>query len=193
MPLFVHLSQTMPTLRNFLPHTLAQAISRLLSPQHGQTIRRQIPWVLMMPLDPLERRLATHFFPCADLLQHLLDDVFVLDWFPVRRRPILLLPGLEPGGDAVDGVRGVGEDDGVEMMGGEVEGSKDGGEFGALVGLPGAGEWFGEVSVDAALVERILWRKRCASKPYRGSCGPKNTPTPAIAASCPFPKLLPSV
>ena len=60
---------------------------------------------------------------------------------------------MVPYGDAVDGVGRVGQDGGVKVVWGEVQRTHEGGEFGALVGLAGAGEGFREVAREKLSVE----------------------------------------
>lgn len=57
-----------------------------------------------MPPDPLKLGLDAAHLPIPDPLQHLLDQIPVLDWFLVRSDPPVALPVLEPHGDTFDGV-----------------------------------------------------------------------------------------
>lgn len=103
-----------------------------------------------MTPDPSKVSLDTAQLPIPDALQHLLDQIPILDRFPVGPDPPVALPALEPHCDAFDGVVRVGEDDGGAVERADVESALEGCEFGALVGLAGAAEGFGDVSTRRA-------------------------------------------
>jgi len=99
-----------------------------------------------MPLDPLKLRPGAYIPPLLNLRKHILHQILVLDRLPRGVLPPVTAPVDAPRGDAVDGVLAVGDDLAVAVQGDDVQGARDGGEFGALVGLARAGESFGEVS-----------------------------------------------
>ncbi len=98
-----------------------------------------------MPLNPLELRPGAHVPPLLNLRQHTLHQILILHRLPRCVLPPVAAPIDAPRGDAVDGVLAVGDDLAVAVQGDDVQGARDGGEFGALVGLASAGEGFGEV------------------------------------------------
>lgn len=85
-------------------------------------------------------------------------QILVHDGRAGTRLPIVLRPPLVPQRRAVDAVVGVGDD--LEALGDgrRFEGAQDGRQLGALVGLGGAGEGFGDVSVGD--VSEVVYRER---------------------------------
>ncbi len=106
-----------------------------------------------MRFNPLELRPSAHVPPLLNLRQHTLHQILILHRLPRCVLPPVAAPIDAPRGDAVDGVLAVGDDLAVAVQGDDVQGARDGGEFGALVGLASAGEGFGEVSGAGSVVE----------------------------------------
>jgi len=113
--------------------------SRLPRSIDRQPIGLDIPLIPRMPLNPFELRPGAHVPPLLNLRQHNLHQILVLHWLPRCVLPPVAAPVDAPRGDAVDGVLAVGDDLAVAVQGDDVQGARDGGEFGALVGLACAG------------------------------------------------------
>jgi len=76
-----------------------------------------------MALNPFKIRLHLVAVPLLNLTQHILNDILVFDRLPSRRLPSIAPPIYVPGGDAVDGIFAVGDDDDVAVRGGNFKGA----------------------------------------------------------------------
>ena len=119
---------------------------RLPRPINRQPIGAHVAGMVGVALDPFELALHAQGAAPLDLGQDALDEVLVLDRLARGRLPPVPAPVDVPAGDAVDGVLAVGHDDDVAVVRHHVERALDRREFGALVGLPGAWQGFGDVS-----------------------------------------------
>lgn len=99
-----------------------------------------------MTLQPLEYRLLLEIVAFLDLRQNRLDKVLVLNRFAGGCDPIILAPFETPRSHAVDGVPAVREDGNVAMARGDIKGSKNSSELGALVCLAMSFQGFGHIS-----------------------------------------------
>lgn len=120
------------------PNTSPRSLLRQLRSRYGETIRRDVPRILGMSLDPCEYRLGTFNLPRIDTLPHCLHEIFVLNRFSSGRVPVFLHPALIPHRYAVDGVLAVGDDLNILVFRRNLEGPQNRCEFGTLVrlGLP---------------------------------------------------------
>jgi len=102
--------------------------------------------VAAVPLDPGELRRDPTSIPLAQQRPYRLDEILVLDG-PVPGHPPVPLPVHVPLGHARDRVLAVGPDLERRAPVDDLEGTKDGRQLGALVGLLFALESLREVSV----------------------------------------------
>lgn len=111
----------------------------------GQQIRRFVPGIAIMALDPFEESLDLQQRAFFDLCYDIADQVLVLHRLVVGCHPVVALPVGTPHSYTVDRVLAVGEDGHVTMSRSNVERAYDGRELGALVRLSATFERLGHV------------------------------------------------
>jgi hypothetical protein len=99
-----------------------------------------------MPLYPLELHSSPQLLPLIHPPQNALNQVSILHCLSRTCPPPILPPILRPIRHTIDGVTGVCHNGNGTVTGTYIQGAENSGEFGALVGLAGAGKGFGYVS-----------------------------------------------
>ena len=107
--------------------------------------------MMRVPLDPLEFGQHLQRLPLLDFTKEVLHKVLVLHGFPGRGLPPVLSPVDVPRRDAVDGIFAIGDDLAIAITGHNLQCSEDGSQLGSLIGLSGAGEGFGDVSMPMSI------------------------------------------
>lgn len=118
---------------------------RQLSPENGQAISRIVPWVPRMSRHLGKLCPRPGGIPLVNQSPNRLDDIVVLNRRALSRQPPVSDPSPIPLCHAVNGVLTVCSD--LHRLGGvkSLKREEDGHELGALVGLQGAREAFGDV------------------------------------------------
>lgn len=95
-----------------------------------------------MSFDPFKESLDPEFRTLVDLAQDGFYQILVFHWFLVRSQPIIASPFLKPDRNTVNRILAVCDNCHISMSRGNVKGTQDRCELGALICLTTAFEGF---------------------------------------------------